>query len=127
MKRKLYLAQKGRFSRHFLSPISPDFPVGRRCLAQKTGTLYQEACWENSGAASGMRPRKKFRPDGDRLVPSKIKLSPWVVFISLYNIFYGRNRTMSNIQISDHVRYIGVDDKTIQLFESQYDVPNGVS
>ncbi len=34
---------------------------------------------------------------------------------------------MSNIQISDHVRYIGVDDKTIQLFESQYDVPNGVS
>ena len=31
------------------------------------------------------------------------------------------------IQISDAVKYIGVDDKTIDLFESQYVVPNGVS
>ncbi len=30
-------------------------------------------------------------------------------------------------QISDAVKYIGVDDKTIDLFESQYIVPNGIS
>ena len=29
--------------------------------------------------------------------------------------------------ISDAVRYIGADDTTIDLFESQYRVPNGVS
>ena len=34
---------------------------------------------------------------------------------------------MSNVTISDSVLYIGVDDKTIDLFESQYVVPNGVS
>jgi len=31
------------------------------------------------------------------------------------------------IKITDTVRYIGVDDKTIDLFESQYTVPNGIS
>jgi flavorubredoxin len=31
------------------------------------------------------------------------------------------------LTISDTVRYIGVDDRTIDLFESQYPVPNGVS
>lgn len=31
------------------------------------------------------------------------------------------------VTISDAVKYIGVDDKTIDLFESQYVVPNGVS
>lgn len=31
------------------------------------------------------------------------------------------------ITISDSIKYIGVDDKTIDLFESQYIVPNGVS
>lgn len=31
------------------------------------------------------------------------------------------------VKISDAVKYIGVDDKTIDLFESQYIVPNGVS
>lgn len=31
------------------------------------------------------------------------------------------------VTISDAVRYIGVDDKDIDLFESQYMVPNGVS
>lgn len=31
------------------------------------------------------------------------------------------------VQISDTVKYIGVDDKTIDLFESQYIVPNGIS
>lgn len=32
-----------------------------------------------------------------------------------------------NINISDSIKYIGCDDKTIDLFESQYPVPNGVS
>lgn len=32
-----------------------------------------------------------------------------------------------NKNITDSVIYTGVDDKTIDLFESQYDVPNGVS
>lgn len=32
-----------------------------------------------------------------------------------------------NVTISDAIRYIGVDDTTIDLFESQYDVPEGVS
>ena len=31
------------------------------------------------------------------------------------------------INISDSIKYIGCDDKTIDLFESQYPVPNGVS
>jgi len=34
---------------------------------------------------------------------------------------------MKDIKITDSIRYIGVDDKTIDLFESQYVVPNGVS
>lgn len=34
---------------------------------------------------------------------------------------------MSNTIISDHIKYIGVDDTTLDLFESQYVVPNGVS
>lgn len=34
---------------------------------------------------------------------------------------------MSSVIISDNIQYIGVDDKTIDLFESQYAVPNGVS
>lgn len=34
---------------------------------------------------------------------------------------------MSKVTISDAVRYVGVDDKDIDLFESQYIVPNGVS
>lgn len=32
-----------------------------------------------------------------------------------------------NIKISDSIKYIGVDDKDIDLFESQYVVPNGIS
>lgn len=31
------------------------------------------------------------------------------------------------VTISDAIRYVGVDDKTLDLFESQYVVPNGVS
>ncbi len=34
---------------------------------------------------------------------------------------------MNDIVISDAIRYIGVNDTTIDLFESQYLVPNGVS
>lgn len=34
---------------------------------------------------------------------------------------------MYDMKISDSVVYIGVNDKTIDLFESQYHVPNGVS
>ncbi len=34
---------------------------------------------------------------------------------------------MSNVVISDSIKYIGVDDHDIDLFESQYVVPNGVS
>lgn len=34
---------------------------------------------------------------------------------------------MSDVKISDSVIYIGVDDRDIDLFESQYEVPNGVS
>ena len=34
---------------------------------------------------------------------------------------------MKDVFVTDTVRYIGVDDTTIDLFESQYVVPNGVS
>ena len=34
---------------------------------------------------------------------------------------------MSNVIISNDIRYVGVDDRDIDLFESQYIVPNGVS
>lgn len=34
---------------------------------------------------------------------------------------------MKDIKVTDSIKYIGVDDKTIDLFESQYVVPNGIS
>lgn len=34
---------------------------------------------------------------------------------------------MKDITVTESIKYIGVDDKTIDLFESQYIVPNGVS
>ena len=34
---------------------------------------------------------------------------------------------MKDIIISDSIKYIGADDKDLDLFESQYIVPNGVS
>ena len=34
---------------------------------------------------------------------------------------------MQNTKITDTIQYVGTDDKTIDLFESQYIVPNGVS
>ena len=34
---------------------------------------------------------------------------------------------MKDIEISNSIKYIGVDDKDIDLFESQYIVPNGIS
>ena len=35
--------------------------------------------------------------------------------------------SMNHLHVSDSVRYIGADDTTIDLFEGQYPVPNGVS
>lgn len=34
---------------------------------------------------------------------------------------------LKDIEITDEIKYIGVDDKTIDLFEGQYIVPNGIS
>ena len=34
---------------------------------------------------------------------------------------------MEDTQITEQIKYIGVNDKTIDLFESQYVVPNGIS
>ena len=34
---------------------------------------------------------------------------------------------MKDVFVTDSIRYIGADDKNIDLFESQYKVPNGVS
>lgn len=34
---------------------------------------------------------------------------------------------MSDIRITDDILYIGVDDRNLDLFESQYEVPNGVA
>ena len=34
---------------------------------------------------------------------------------------------MKDVIITDSILYVGVDDKTIDLFESQYEVPNGIS
>ena len=34
---------------------------------------------------------------------------------------------MKEVTITDSILYVGVDDKTIDLFESQYEVPNGIS
>ena len=34
---------------------------------------------------------------------------------------------MKDVVISNAIKYVGVDDKTIDLFESQYVVPNGIS
>ncbi len=34
---------------------------------------------------------------------------------------------MQNIRLTDDIYYIGVDDKTLDLFEGQYIIPNGIS
>ena len=36
-------------------------------------------------------------------------------------------RDMKDVTITDSILYVGVDDKTLDLFESQYIIPNGVS
>ena len=36
-------------------------------------------------------------------------------------------KVMQNTKITDTIQYVGTDDKNIDLFESQYIVPNGVS
>ena len=38
-----------------------------------------------------------------------------------------RIHTVTNRQITDSIFYAGVNDKTLDLFESQYVVPNGVT
>ncbi len=38
-----------------------------------------------------------------------------------------RKKKMKDVTITDSIKYIGVDDKTLDLFESQYIIPNGVS
>lgn len=38
-----------------------------------------------------------------------------------------RRNSMEHITVTDSIRYVGVDDTTIDLFESQYIVPEGVS
>ena len=43
-------------------------------------------------------------------------------------IFIERNRSkMKDVTITDSIIYIGADDKDIRLFESQYEVPNGMA
>ena len=32
-----------------------------------------------------------------------------------------------NINVTDKIKYVGVDDTTLDLFESQYVIPNGIS
>lgn len=34
---------------------------------------------------------------------------------------------MNKVEITDKIKYVGVDDKSLDLFESQYIVPNGIS
>ena len=34
---------------------------------------------------------------------------------------------MSHVEITEQIKYIGADDKDIELFENQYNVPNGVA
>ena len=34
---------------------------------------------------------------------------------------------MKDINITDSIIYVGVNDKTLDLFESQYVIPNGIS
>ncbi|MBE6071587.1 MAG: FprA family A-type flavoprotein [Clostridium butyricum] len=34
---------------------------------------------------------------------------------------------MKEIDVTNSIKYIGVDDKTLDLFESQYEIPNGIS
>ena len=34
---------------------------------------------------------------------------------------------MTDLHVSEAVRYVGADDTTLDLFEGQYPIPNGVS
>lgn len=47
--------------------------------------------------------------------------------ITKYNTLCAEKRLCMSVVISDSIKYIGVDDTTIDLFESQYVVPEGVS
>ena len=37
------------------------------------------------------------------------------------------NLTLNNSNLTEKIKYIGVDDTTLDLFESQYIIPNGIS
>jgi len=45
----------------------------------------------------------------------------------VYHVYICGGMIMADVKISDSIIYIGVDDKDIDLFESQYVVPNGIS
>ena len=45
----------------------------------------------------------------------------------LYNGTVIRRLEMKDMKITDSILYVGVDDKTLDLFESQYVIPNGIS
>ena len=47
--------------------------------------------------------------------------------IAKYNTFLKGLNKMKDIEISDDIKYIGADDESIDLFENQYSVPNGIS
>ena len=54
------------------------------------------------------------------------KIREVAVYSRIFRIFAGKQREMM-VKISDSIRYIGVDDLDIDLFESQYVVPEGMS
>jgi flavorubredoxin len=52
----------------------------------------------------------------------------WLIYgcHEIYNINKAKENIMQ-VKVSDSIKYIGVDDKNLDLFESQYVVPEGVS
>lgn len=55
-----------------------------------------------------------------------IKMKSWIVILLFGKIEICKRRILV-MTISEAIKYIGCDDKTIDLFESQYPVSNGVS
>ena len=52
-----------------------------------------------------------------------------IAFVIILNNFWKtlERRKGMQVTISDSIKYIGVDDREIDLFESQYVVPDGVT
>lgn len=61
------------------------------------------------------------------LLPDSIEIYVYLWYNHIRIIILIKERIKMNINISDAIKYIGVDDKDIDLFESQYIVPNGIS